>query len=239
MPTSQVPEPLAPALVKAFTSVTTATLTTVLSKLGVHNTWIRGARHLNGIAERIVGHAFTLRFVPIRSDLSFSETTRTAIEAMPEGCIAVADAMGVTDVGVFGDVLATRMKYRSVAGLVTDGAVRDSSGIRRSGLPVWSNGTAAPLPTERLILAGTQEVIGCGGVAVCPGDVLVCDADGVVVVPAGLVDRVAATALEVEQFEGWVIDRVAAGEVLPGLYPPDGAATARFQEWLRKTELSP
>lgn len=238
MPTGQMPESLAPVLVKALTSVTTATLTAVLAKLGAHNVWIRGARRLGGNSGRVAGRAFTLRFVPIRSDLSLTETTRTAIEAMPEGCIAVADAMGVTDAGVFGDVLATRMKRRDVAGLVTDGAVRDSSGILGSGLPVWSNGTAAPLPTERLILAATQEVIGCGGVAVCPGDVLVGDGDGVVVVPATLVDRVAAAAPEVEQFDAWATDQVQAGRVLPGLYPPDAATIARFQEWRQQAELS-
>jgi regulator of RNase E activity RraA len=233
-----VPESLAPTLVEAFTSLTTATLTAVLAELGAHNVWIRGACRLGGNAKRVAGNAFTLRFVPIRSDLWFTETTRTAIEAMPEGCIAIADAMGVTNAGVFGDVLATRMKHRGVAGMVTDGAVRDSSGILGSGLPVWSNGTAAPLPSERLILAATQEVIGCGGVAVCPDDVLVCDADGVVVVPASLIDRVAAAALEVEQFDAWVIEQVEAGAVLPGLYPPDDATTARYQEWHRQAGLS-
>src|ERR671921_584680 len=118
-----------------LTSVTTATVTTILLKKGLRNVWLRGTRPLRPEQPRLVGRAFTLRFVPAREDLATPESwssprsTRGAIEAMPEGCIAVVDAMGVVDAGIFGDILCARMKKRGVAALVTDGAVRDGAGV--------------------------------------------------------------------------------------------------------------
>ena len=126
---------------------------------------------------RLVGPAFTLRFVPAREDLATPKSwsapvsTRTAIEAMPEGCIAVVDAMGVTDAGIFGDILCARMVKRGVAALVTDGVVRDLEGVLGTGLPVWCNGFAAPPSVAGLTFVGWGEPIGCGGVAVFPNDI--------------------------------------------------------------------
>src|SRR5207248_6429838 len=132
-------------------TVTTATITTMLLKKGIRHCWIKGAMPFSGqTGKRIVGPAFTLRFVPVREDLATPASwakpisTRSAIEAMPEGCIAVADAMGVTDSGIFGDILCARMRKRGVAALVTDGVLRDVAGVRATGLPVWSRGPAAP-----------------------------------------------------------------------------------------------
>src|ERR1700678_3410213 len=128
----------------------TATLTTVLLKKGLRNIWLRGSRPLRPGQKRLVGPAFTLRFVPAREDLATPESwsspisTRTAIEAMPDGCIAVVDAMGITDAGIFGDILCARMVKRGVTALVTDGVVRDLEGLLGTGLPVWCQGAAAP-----------------------------------------------------------------------------------------------
>ena len=125
--------------VEILSQVTTATLTTLLLKKGLRNVWLRGTRPLRPGQPRLVGRAFTLRFVPAREDLATPESwsspisTRAAIEDMPAGCIAVVDAMGVTDAGVFGDILCTRMVKRGVAALVTDGVVRDVSGVLGSG----------------------------------------------------------------------------------------------------------
>jgi regulator of RNase E activity RraA len=136
--------------IKTLSRVATATLTTVLLKKGLRNVWLRGARPLRSGQPRIVGPAFTLRFVPAREDLATPASwaspisTRAAIEAMPPGAIAVVDAMGVSDAGIFGDILCERMKVRAVAGLITDGVVRDLAGVLRTGLPVWCNGVAAP-----------------------------------------------------------------------------------------------
>src|SRR6187402_757947 len=168
--------PLSAEIIKALESVTTATLTTVLLKQGLRNVWMRGTRPLAPDQPRRVGRAFTLRFVPAREDLATPASwgapisTRAAIEAMPEGVIAVADAMGVTDAGIFGDILCARMVRRGVKALITDGVVRDKAGVVATGLPTWCRGTAAPASVNGLTFVGWQEPIGCGGVAVMPND---------------------------------------------------------------------
>ena len=215
--------------------VSTASITTILLKKGLRNVWLRGPKPLAAGQGRVVGPAFTLRFVPAREDLATPESwasprsTRAAIEAMPEGCVAVVDAMGVTDAGIFGDILCGRMLKRRIAALVTDGALRDLAGIRGVGLPVWCDGIAAPPSVAGLTFVGWQEPVGCGGVAVFPEDVIVADEDGAVVVPAALVAEVAQAGAEQERFEAWVVDEVARGVPLPGLYPPDAATKARYE----------
>src|SRR5579859_4179469 len=180
--------------IATLSHVTTATITTVLLKKGLRNVWLRGAKPLRPGQKRLVGSAFTLRFVPAREDLatpaSWSNpiSTRAAIEAMPQGCIAVVDAMGVTDAGIFGDILCARMAKRGVSALITDGVVRDVAGVLGTGLPVWCNGVAAPASVAGLTFVGWGEPIGCGGVAIFPEDLIVVDDDGAVVIPAALVD---------------------------------------------------
>ena len=222
-------------LLDALADVTTATLTTVLLKKGLRNVWLRGTKPLRPGQKRVVGRAFTLRFVPAREDLatpaSWSSpiSTRGAIEAMPEGCVAVVDAMGVTDAGIFGDILCERMKVRGVAALVTDGVVRDLAGVLGTDLPVWCNGAAAPPSVAGLTFVNWQEPIGCGGVAVFPDDVIVVDDDGAVVIPNALVADVVAASVEQEKLEAWIIGEVQAGASLPGLYPPNAENQARYQ----------
>jgi regulator of RNase E activity RraA len=236
------PLPLDPAIASKLATVTTATLTTVLLKKGLRNVWLRGAMplvpHASTPTARAVGRAFTLRFVPAREDLATPASwgkpisTRAAIEAMPAGCIAVVDAMGVTDAGIFGDILAARMAQRGVAALVTDGVMRDIAGVLSTGLPIWCRGTAAPSSVTGLTFVGWQEPIGCGGVAVLPNDVIVADADGAVLIPAELVDAVVDAAVEQERFEGWIMDEVGRGIALPGLYPPNAETQARYDAWV-------
>ena len=216
-------------------SITTATLTTVLLKKGLRNVWLRGTRPLEAGQPRLVGKAFTLRFVPAREDLATPESwsspisTRAAIEAMPEGCIAVVDAMGITDAGIFGDILCARMAKRGVAGLVTDGVVRDVAGVLSTGLPVWCQGAAAPPSVAGLTFVAWQQPIACGGVAVFPDDVIVVDDDGAVLIPAALVDEVVKVAVEQERLEAWIMGEVEAGAALPGLYPPNAENKARYE----------
>lgn len=219
----------------ALETVTTATLTTVLLKKGLRRTWLRGPKPLTPPARRIVGPAFTLRFVPAREDLATPESwasprsTRAAIEDMPAGCIAVVDAMGATDAGIFGDILCARMQKRGVAALVTDGAVRDSAGVLGAGLPVWCAGVAAPPSVAGLTFVGWQEPIGCGGIAVCPDDVIVLDGDGAVLIPQAIAAEVTELALEQERLEGWIMQEVERGVPLPGLYPPNAETKARYE----------
>lgn len=218
--------------------VTTATLTTILLKKGLRNVWIRGAAPLRPGQPRIVGPAFTLRFVPAREDLATPASwgspisTRAAIEDMPEGCVCVIDAMGVTDAGVFGDILCARMAKRKVAALVTDGVVRDLSGVLATGLPVWCRGAAAPPSVAGLTFVGWNETIGCGGVAIIPGDTIVIDDDGAVVIPQALLAEVVAEAPAQERMEGWIVDQVEQGAILPGLYPMNDATRAKYDSWL-------
>jgi regulator of RNase E activity RraA len=216
-------------------STATATLTTVLLKKGLRNVWLRGTRPLRPGQKRLVGPAFTLRFVPAREDLATPESwsspvsTRAAIEAMPAGCIAVVDAMGITDAGIFGDILCARMKVRGVAALVTDGVVRDVAGVLDTGLPVWCKGAAAPPSVAGLTFVNWQEPIGCGGVAIFPDDVIVVDDDGAVVIPRALLSDVVDAAAEQEKLEAWIMAEVQAGVPLPGLYPANAETKARYE----------
>ncbi|WP_372422924.1 ribonuclease activity regulator RraA [Salinarimonas chemoclinalis] len=227
--------PLDKTIADALHAATTATLTTVLLKKGVRRSWMSGPKAAFATSERVVGEAFTLRFVPMREDLATPESwgsptsTRAAIEAMPEGAICVADAMRVTDAGIFGDILCARMRKRGVKALVTDGAVRDGEGVRGTGLPVWCDGVAAPASVAGLTFVGWEQPIGCGGVAVFPGDVIVADGDGAVVIPKAMVAEVAVAAVEQERLEAWIMREVERGVPLPGLYPPNAETKARFE----------
>ena len=222
-------------IVEALSAVSTATLTTILLKKGLRNVWMRGTRPLRPGQPRLVGPAFTLRFVPAREDLATPaswaspRSTRAAIEAMPEGCVAVVDGMGVTDAGIFGDILCARMRKRGVAALGTDGVVRDAAGVLGTGLPVWCQGAVAPPSVAGLTFVGWQEPVGCGGVAVFPDDVVVADDDGAVLIPAALLDEIVATAPEQERLEGWIMQEVEQGAALPGLYPPNDETRARYE----------
>ncbi|HEY8383677.1 MAG TPA: ribonuclease activity regulator RraA [Microvirga sp.] len=227
---------LDPSILDALRLTSTGTLTTVLLKKGIRRCWMNGPMpFFNAGGKRIVGRAFTLRFVPAREDLATPESwssprsTRAAIEEMPEGCIAVVDSMGVQDAGIFGDILTARMRKRGVAALVTDGVVRDGVGVEGTNLPVWCTGVAAPASVAGLTFVGWQEPIGCGGVAVFPDDVIVADGDGAVVIPQALVGDIVAAAVEQERLEAWIMREVEKGLPLPGLYPPNAETKARYE----------
>jgi len=230
------PEPLSADVLQALSGVTTATITTILLTKGLRNVWLRGTRPLRAGLPRLVGRAFTLRFVPSREDLATPASwaspisTRAAIEAMPEGAIVVVDAMGVTDAGIFGDILCARMQKRGVKALITDGVVRDVAGVLGTGLPVWCQGAAAPASVTSLTFVSWQEPIGCGGVAVFPNDVIVVDDHGAVLIPAALVDTIVTEAPEQERREGWIMREVEGGAALPGLYPMNTETKARYEK---------
>ena len=225
------------ALFDILRKVSTATITTMLLRKGIRRCWLNGPKPLGSGGERVVGPAFTLRFVPVREDVATAESwgnpisTRAAIEEMPEGAIAVADAMGVPSAGIFGDILCARMKKRNVAALVTDGVVRDRAGVLMSALPVWCAGVAAPASVNGLTFVGWQQPIGCGGCAIFPSDVIVADDDGVIVIPHAMIEFVAHEGAEHELYESWVFAQVEKGGKLPGLYPPNDEAKARYAAW--------
>ncbi|MFC5068615.1 ribonuclease activity regulator RraA [Flaviflagellibacter deserti] len=228
---------LDPEVVRTLKGVSTATLTTILLKKGLRNVWLRGTKPIRPGQPRLVGRAFTLRFVPAREDLATPESwskpisTRGAIEAMPDGVIAVADAMGVLDAGIFGDILCARMVRRGVVALITDGVMRDVEGVLGTGLPIWCDGAAAPPSVAGLTFVGWQEPIACGGVAVFPDDVIVVDQDGAVVIPAAYLDVILAEAPEQERMEAWIMAEVDKDVPLPGLYPMNAETRARYDAW--------
>ncbi len=225
-------------LAETFRQISTATLTMQLLKRGIRQVWMSGPKPLIEGQDRIAGPAFTLRFIPGREDLSGPDilkrtdlAQRRAIEECPEGHILVVDALGRIDGAAIGDILATRLQMRGVAGMVSDSNVRDADGVRASGLPVWCPGAAAPASVASLSDGDLQVPIGCGGVAVIPGDWIVCDNDGVVVVPQALVEEVAAGGLEQELHEQFILQQVKDGARIPGTYPPNEENLAKYREW--------
>ncbi|MGH1359406.1 MAG: ribonuclease activity regulator RraA [Burkholderiaceae bacterium] len=230
----------APALLNKLTAASTGTLSTVLLKKGLRNVWLRGPKPIRDGQPRLAGAAFTLRFVPAREDLATPASwaspisTRAAIEDMPAGVIAVADAMGVLDAGIFGDILCARMVKRGVTALITDGVIRDQAGVLATNLPIWCAGAASPPSVAGLTFVSWQEPVACGGVAIFPGDIIVSDDDGALVVPQAIADEIADLAVAQENLEQWIMNEVADGASLPGLYPPNQKNQARYDTWLKQ-----
>jgi regulator of RNase E activity RraA len=216
----------------------TATLTTQLFKRGLRNTFIQGVRRLTPEAPAMVGEAYTLRMIPAREDLDHpgmftgqGHPQRRAIEECPPGKVLVIDCRGKLTGGSLGDILVARLMQRGVAGVVTDGAIRDTPQVAPLAFPVYAGGAAAPASFGIHHAVDLNQPIACGDVAVFPGDVLVGDGEGVVVIPRHLVDEVARDAAEQEQLESWILKEVKAGKGTFGLYPPDEETRARYQAW--------
>ena len=227
-----------PEVRDALAGCSTATITMQLIKRGLRAAAMRRVRPLAQGQGRIVGEAYTVRFIPMREDLSDpavlgspANPQRMAIEECPAGAVLCMDGLGNAEVGTLGDILAERLRVRGVAACVTDSATRDAESVVATGFPVWCNGRAAPPNITGLAMGDRQVPIGCGGVAVIPGDVLVCDGDGVVVVPQGMVEAVAAGAVEQETLETFVQERVRAGYTVTESYPPDAETLAAYKDW--------
>ncbi|KQX98230.1 hypothetical protein ASD28_14010 [Massilia sp. Root133] len=217
-------------------TVSTATLTSLLYKRGFRNVFIQGARPLKP-GQRLAGPAYTLRYIPSREDLDGIETfrdprhpQRVAVEEIPPGAVLVMDCRGDVSVASAGSILATRMQVRGAAGIVTDGGLRDASGIAQLDMPAWCAGASAPTNLIRHHALDLNAPIGCGGVPVYPGDIMVGDDDGVVCIPAHLAEEVARDALEMERFEDFVLEQVAGGASIIGLYPATAPETLPLYE---------
>lgn len=232
---------LAPDSLEKLAGISTASVTMQLLKRGLRQVFIRDARPLRPEMPSFATEAYTLRFIPMREDLSRTEILgdpeyppRKAIEAAPPGTALVIDARGRTDAGVAGDILAARLKVRGVAALVSDGPVRDAAAVAATGLPVYCNGAAAPASLNIHFGADLERPIACGGVAVFPGDVLV--GDGVVVVPRALADEVARDGETQEALEAFLKARIEAGSPIPGTYPPNQATLDAYEAWRKQGE---
>jgi regulator of RNase E activity RraA len=229
---------LKPETREKLKTVSTATLATALFKRGLRNQMIQDVRPLDPDGTPMVGEAYTLRYIPAREDVDQlgafegrGHPQREAIEACPAGGVLVMDARRDASAATGGDILMTRLQVRGVAGVVTDGGLRDSPTIEKLPWPAYCGARSAPLNLVRHHAVEAQVPIGCGGVAVYPGDVLVGDAEGVVVIPRHLADEVARDGAEQEQLESWILKEVKAGKGIFGLYPPDDDARARYQAW--------
>ena len=237
--------PLGAETLELLGRTSTATLTLQLLKRGLRNIFIKGARPLQPDPARFAAEAFTLRFIPMREDLSRPEILadpeyppRKAIEVIPAGAALVIEARGETGAGVIGDILATRLAVRGIKAVVSDGPVRDAAAVAATGLAVFCNGRAAPASLNLHFGAEMQGPIGCGGVAVFPGDVMVGDGDGVIVLPRALADEIALEGFEQEQLESFLKAKVAAGSPAIGTYPPDPETRAKYEAWRNKKEES-
>src|SRR5262249_3265331 len=218
--------------------VSTATLTTVLFKRGLRNTFISGLRPLNPEACRMAGPAYTLRYIPSREDLDHlgvfedrSHPQRRGVEECPSGHVCVIASRKDGSAASAGDILITRLWKRGVAGIVTDGGFRDSPEIAKLPIPAYHRGPTAPTNLVRHHAADLNVPIGCGDVPVYPGDIAVGDAEGVVVIPRQMPGEVAGEAAEQTSFEEFVQQRVMAGQSIFGLYPPAPEAREAYRKW--------
>jgi regulator of RNase E activity RraA len=225
---------------KGLGAISTATITMQLLKRGIRNVSMAGVRPLNDPVQRILGPAYTLRYVPLREDLSTPEVLgradyppRLAIEQAPEGSVLVIDGRGRGDIAVVGDLLTERLKIRGVAGVVSDGGIRDCTQSLAVGLALYAAGAAAPASVAGHAAADVETPVACGGVAVFPGDIIVGDGDGVVVIPQALAAAVARDGLEQERYERFAKLKIQEGRPVPGVYPPNDETKAEYAKWVK------
>jgi 5-oxopent-3-ene-1,2,5-tricarboxylate decarboxylase / 2-hydroxyhepta-2,4-diene-1,7-dioate isomerase len=212
----------------------TASLSTVLRKRGYHDVVVERVNCLTP-GTRLAGRARTLRLVPFRPDLFASHgggfnAQKRAFDSLEAGDVLVVEARGITETGTVGDVLALRAQVRGAAGFVTDGGVRDAAALAEMDLPVFSAGCHPAVLGRRHVPWETDVVIACGGAAVVPGDVIVGDDDGVLVIPAALLPEVLADAEQQEREDAWIARRVAEGHPVQGLFPMDAEWRARYNQ---------
>jgi 5-oxopent-3-ene-1,2,5-tricarboxylate decarboxylase / 2-hydroxyhepta-2,4-diene-1,7-dioate isomerase len=216
-------------------SVSTATLVNVLQNKGIRSTFLSGLAPLVP-GKRMVGYAYTLRYLPLREDLrpvyaSGQNAQRVAVENVSPDEVVVMDARGVPDAGTLGDILSLRVQKRGGAGMVTDGAARDTPALRAMGFPVYCQAAHAATWGRMHLPIDVQIPIACAGVTVIPGDIVVGDDEGVAIIPAALAAEVAGLAVAQELEETWAFERVAAGESSVGTFPIGKDRRAEFELW--------
>ncbi len=228
---------LNPDTTKLLSSVSVATLSTRLFARGLRNTFLHGLSPLSTHASNLVGEAFTLRYIPAREDIDvlaafadYDHPQRAAVEQAPPGSVLVMDCRGMDRSAASGEILMTRLQRRGVVGMVSDGSVRDAGPISQMGFPVYAKSRSAMINLSLHHAVDFNIPIGCAGVPVYPGDILVGDMDGVVCIPRKFADDVAAEAFEMEQVEDFILERVRGGAPLRGNYPPDESTMQLYNE---------
>ena len=220
-------------------AVSTATLATALYKRGLRQQVIQDVRPLHPMNESMVGEAYTLRYMPAREDLNGlvafrdrAHPQRKAVEECPPGAVLVIDSRKDARAASAGGILVGRLMQRGVAGVVTDGGFRDSAEIATLSIPAYHHRPSAPTNLTLHQAIAINEPIGCGDAPVFPGDVIVGDNDGVIVIPAHMADDIAAEAVEMTAFEDFVTEMVHAGRSILGLYPAtDDQTLVDFAAW--------
>ncbi|HMA16757.1 MAG TPA: ribonuclease activity regulator RraA [Kiloniellaceae bacterium] len=230
---------LKPQTREKLSHVSVATLATALFKRGFHNQTIQDVRPVRPKGRNMVGPAYTLRYIPAREDLNTIDVfknpehpQRKAVEACPPGAVLVMDSRKDPRAASAGDILVTRLQMRGVAGVVTDGGLRDAMKIAELEIPAYHNRPSSPTNLTRHQALDLNVPIGCGDVPVFPGDIVVGDDESVIVIPAEIADAVAEEAHEMTAFEDFVSERVKAGATIVGLYPPtDPKNLETFAAW--------
>ena len=225
-----------------YKRISTASIATQLYKRGLRNQFIQGVQPVAAKSENMVGQAFTLRYIPAREDRNPIEVfrnadhpQRVAVETCPAGHVLVMDARGDSSAATAGSILVTRMAVRGCAGLVTDGGLRDFEGIGALDMPAYAARPSAPTNLTRHEALDINVPIACGEVAVFPGDVLVGDRDGVMVIPAHLSEEIAEACAGMEDFEAFVLEEVENGAPIIGLYPcTRDENQKKFETWRDK-----
>ncbi len=224
--------------------VSTPTITTqLMSNHGLYNVSLRNVMPIDPGLPRFAGPAFTLRYIPLREDmhpqqyLSHPDNLMTRIvEEIPPGTVMLMDANERNDVGILGGNILMRLKVRGVTAAVTDGGMRDIPEIEGLGMPVCCTASAPPPSFTKLMLVDVHCPVTCGGVPIFPGDIIVGDEEGTVAIPAAFAESVAGGGLAQDHLEGWVNRRLAAGDPMPGLYPPDEEHLAEYRKWVKAGE---
>lgn len=224
-------------------NTSTASIATMLFKRGLRNQYVQGVARLNPAGKRMVGPVYTLRYIPAREDLNPIEVfrdpdhpQRKAVEEIPEGHVLVMDCRQDATAASAGSILITRLEIRGCAGVVTDGGLRDADEIANLDMPSFCAKPSAPTNLTRHQALDLNVPIGCGSVAVFPGDIAVGDGDGVIIIPHELADDIATEAKGMEKYEAWVVEQVKAGASIIGLYPMNDETRARYEAWLAEQE---
>jgi regulator of RNase E activity RraA len=231
-------QPISDETKTLLSRISTATLTSQLLGRGLRNTFMQNVYRLTTGGPSMVGEAFTLRYIPSREDLDVMSVfenrehpQRKAVETIPKGHVLVMDCRQDKRAASAGSILITRMMVRGAAGVVTDGGLRDTPAIEQLDFPVYCAARSAPTNLTRHHAMDINVPIGCGEVAVFPGDIIVGDREGVVVIPRHLADEVSKDGYRQMLFEEFVTERVKGGQSIFGLYPPDQVMVAEFEEW--------